>query len=104
MTMGRKLVVMLVVATTVTSSAMATDLSVRHTRLRSPEFDPILDADILSLGGAPGTATLVSDVPFDPILDADILALGGKPGSSTYVEGMALDPILDADLLGLRRD
>lgn len=32
-------------------------------------------ADILSWGGAPGTATMVSNVPFDPILDADLLDL-----------------------------
>lgn len=102
MTISRTLTVVLVVATTVASSAMATDMSAGHMKYGVPAFDPILDADILSLCGAPGTSTMVRNVPFDPFLDADILALGGNPGSSVYVEDMALDPILDADLLCLR--
>lgn len=102
MTYSRTLATMVVVATAVASSTMAMDVSVGHTGMRSSALDPILDADLLSLGGAPGTATMVSNVQFDPILDADILAIGVKPGNSTYVEDTAFDPILDADILALR--
>jgi hypothetical protein len=101
MTFSRTLAMMVVVATAAASSSMATDVSAGRTGTRSSALDPILDADLISLGGAPGTATLVSNVSFDPVLDADILANGGKPGSSTYDEDTVFDAILDADILAV---
>jgi hypothetical protein len=41
-------------------------------------FDPTSDADILALGGAPGTATLVVNVDFDPTLESDVTTLASR--------------------------
>ncbi len=102
MTFNKTLAMLVVAATAVASSTIATNVTVAHAGMGYSAIDPILDADLLSLGGAPGTATMISNVSFDPIVDADILAHGVKPGGSTYVEDTAFDPILDADILALR--
>ncbi len=67
------------------------------------EFDANMDADILALRGAPGTADLVADVECDANMDADILALRGAPGTATLVRYVEFDPIMDAAILALAR-